>query len=86
MAADVTTGPQIVGTATGVLLFATLGALCSRYWLLPRMARCGITGKAARWQTVFSYGVWALMATIATVAIIVGIVAWGTGTTFGTTS
>ena len=86
MAADVTTGPQIVWTATGALVFAGLGALCSRFWFLPRMWRWGITGKAARWQTVFSYAVWGLMATIALVAIIVGIVASATGTTFRTTS
>ncbi|MDQ1501323.1 MAG: hypothetical protein QOI86_4663 [Actinomycetota bacterium] len=86
MAADVTTGPQIVGTAIGALVFAALGALCSRYWFLPRMRRWGITGKAARRQTIFSYAVWGLMATIALVAIIVGIVAWATGTTFRTTS
>jgi uncharacterized protein HemY len=84
VAADVTTGPQLMEGAAGFLLFCALGVALSKYIAIPRQkSLLGIeTGQRV---AKVSYWAWTLVIIIAIVVFLVGFVAWLTGTSFPNT-
>ena len=84
LASTVTTGVQVVGGGSGALLFAAIGFLWVRYGI-PRISR-RLTESSdwynRRYVKVCNYGLFGLVAVAGFVSVVVGMVAWATGTTF----
>lgn len=74
MAGNVTTGTQVIETSLGALGFDGLVALWT--WFLQRTSNWG----NIRWVKVTAWSFVAVFDIIALVALVVGVVLWGTGT------
>ncbi len=83
MAADVTTGPQIMATATGFVGFCAVGWVFARLTepIWPKLMHADRAAVIARVLP----RLWLVLAAVGLVAVLVGLIVWLTGTTFGTT-
>jgi hypothetical protein len=83
MAVDVTTGPEIMGTAAGFVAFCAFGAAFTRYVAMPMWRFMG--AEQANRTARVSFWIWEVLGAIGMVAFAVGVIAWLTNTTFDAT-
>jgi hypothetical protein len=83
MLAVETTGAEVVRAGTSAAVFAAVGLLYVRYGL-PRLNRALGFGSwhEGRWARRWNYGLLLAVGVGGVVAVVVGLVAWVTGTTF----
>lgn len=82
-ATSVTTGRDVARAGLAALLFGAVGFLWVHFGL-PQMSKTFGFGDwyKKRGAKVWNYGIVALVAVGGTIALLVGLVAWATGTTF----
>jgi hypothetical protein len=82
MLAD-TTGPQVVGGGVAALAFAAVGFVWVQFGLSAMSRRLRFPAwYDRRYGKLWNYGWLAVISVAGAIAVVVGVVAWVTGTTF----